>query len=121
MNLGELIDQRAALKTAKAIAQQAVDRIDDEQKELDRLIIAAMVEGDLKMAAGSTAKVVLKEEQMPTAKDWEALFRHIGSTGKFYLLQKRLAATAMREELASGEAVPGVEMAPVRSLSLTSL
>lgn len=121
MNLGELIDHRAGLKRARAEAQAIVDGIDDEAKEIERQIIALMRESNLGVAAGSIAKVVLKEDLQPNAKDWDKVYEYIRTNNAFYLLQKRLAAGPLREMHNAGQTIDGVELVPVRSISLTSL
>lgn len=121
MNLGELIDRRADLKVSKAEAQRVVDAIDDEVKEVERMILETMRASDVKMAAGSKAKAVIKEDLQPSVKDWDALHGYIKDNNAFYLLQKRVAATAFRDSLNAGDSIPGVEAVPVTSLSITSI
>lgn len=121
MNLGELIDLRADLKVRKAEAQRVVDSIDEEVKDTERIIRELMTQADLKIAAGTKAKVVLKEDLQPSVKDWTAFHAFVRENDAFYLLQKRVSATAFRDSLTAGEQIPGVEAVPVVSLSITSI
>ena len=121
MNLGELIDLRADLKVRKASIQREIDAVDDEIQDVERRIKEVMLQSDLKMASGTKAKVTLKEDLQPSVKDWAAFHEFIRTHDAFYLLQKRVAATAFRDSLAAGEVIPGVEAVPVTSLSITSV
>lgn len=120
MNLGQMIDTRADLKVKKALAQREVDALDETIKELEHGIMGAMDSAGVAMASGTKARVVIKEDAQPSVKDWDALYAYIKANDAFFLLQRRVSATAFREATKS-EPVPGIQSVTTRSLSITSI
>lgn len=121
MSLGELIDRRADLKAEKAANEAFTKQIEEEIKATERQIMAEMLQNNLVIAAGSKARVVIKEDLQPNVRDWAALHAYIKDNDAFYLLQKRVSATAFREALSAHMEIPGVEGVPVKSLSITAI
>lgn len=121
MNLGQLIDQRHDLKQEYSRAQAVVDDLEKQVKDLETQIRGAMADAGVDMAAGTKGKVTLREEKQPQVFDWDQFYAYIRDNNAFYLLQKRVTATAYRESINAGEEIPGVNAVPVKSLSFTTL
>lgn len=101
----------------RAIARRDKELI-EEWRSLEMELIIRLDEQGMLKAATSAGTASITETVLPNVVDWDALFDHIKETGDFYLLQKRPAAAAFRELLASGIDIPGIEPYTKREISL---
>jgi hypothetical protein len=69
----------------------------------------------------TVARVHITESQVPKLIDWEAFCSYIADNDAFHLIQKRPAATAIKE-LANiqGYMPPGVDLITLRDISITT-
>jgi len=69
----------------------------------------------------SVARVHISETQVARLNDWEAFCTYIKENDAFHLLQKRPAATAIKELTnIQGASPPGIELLTLRDISLTT-
>lgn len=71
--------------------------------------------------AGRVARATVVTKEEPVAEDWDATFEYIRKKKAFFLLQKRLSGTAVKEMWADGKQVPGVGHMIVKSISLNKV
>jgi hypothetical protein len=86
------------------VVQAAI--LDTTKREIDRIetaLLAAMHDSGTTIYASSNATVEVKPRRVFKAADWEALFAHMGRTGEWDLVQRRLSSTALHER---GDALP---------------
>jgi hypothetical protein len=118
MSLGQLIDQRQALRVRMSLLNKEVDDLKTEADALEAQIKSTMINQGLTVAAGETARVTLSEEVNPTVENWDELYQYIKDNNAFYLLQRRVAATAFRETLQADTVVPGVRGVTTHKLAI---
>jgi hypothetical protein len=110
--LGDLIKRRAALKKEKAEADALSSRTEKLIAELDHKLIEVMDNLGVTETGDGENKVRITERSLPQVSSpeaWEELvFPYIKEHNAFYLLQKRLSATALRELWGLGKSVPGI-------------
>jgi len=70
----------------------------------------------------TVARVTITESQVAKLMDWGAFCDYIKAHNAFHLLQKRPAATAIKElTTIEGSPPPGVELLTLRDISLTTV
>lgn len=61
------------------------------------------------------------EKGESTAQGWQQFWAYVASTGRFDLVQKRLADKAIKDMFDAGETVPGVELFKQPDVSVTKI
>lgn len=120
MNLGALIDKRQEQKRITRELQAAADASQKLVDEIETEIFAAMKAAGLEIAAGSTGKVSMRTDTVPQVTDWGKFHEYIRAHNAFYLLQRRVTATAYKEACEAGEVIPGVIPVQLQKLSFTA-
>lgn len=112
-NINELINQLADTR-------EAINELDTQKKELTRKkedleskLVVVMEDQGIDRTANDRATVSVKTEIMPSAEDWDQIYKHILKTEQFELLHRRLSAQAFRELLSLGMNVPGIKATDV--------
>ena len=67
----------------------------------------------IEKTANDRATISVKTKTMPSAEDWDQIYKHILATEQFELLHRRLSAQAFRELLSLGMTVPGIKSTDV--------
>lgn len=124
--LGQLI---AAASEQREI-KRAQDKIAKAQGELFKLIEGLIVkameaQGDDEtpclqagsMVDGTRITATITEQEVPSAESWEEIYQYIADNEAWHLLQKRLSATACREEVKFAE-VKGMSFYSEKKLAL---
>jgi len=101
-----LIEQEKALKSKKA--------------DLETQIIINLKDQGIDRVGNDACTVSIKQEIVPTVRDWDAVHEHVLDTGQFELMQKRMSATAYRELIQMGQEVPGVEATELTRMNFRS-
>lgn len=122
MNIDTLVQTlwtiREDLRGLAAQEKEFKDRYDSVKKEL----LAQLDEQGVSGIKTSVARVSITESQVPKLLDWEAFCNYIKEHDAFHLLQKRPAATAIKElSTIEGATPPGVELLTIRDISLTTV
>ncbi len=121
LKVGDLIEQAHQLREHIRAEEKELNLRKDELKQLSLDIMHKMDEVGVDRLGGRTANVSIAEQEVPTVKDWDAVYDYIKSQDAFYLLQKRMSAAAFRELLAMGQTIPGVEIYKDRKLNLRAV
>ena len=90
----------------------------EEWRSLELEMLTRLDEQGMEKASTKEGTASINETILPNVVDWDALFAHIKECDAFFLLQRRPAAAAFRELLASGEEVPGIEPYTQRTIGL---
>lgn len=119
-NINELINELADTR-------ESINSLDEKRKEfvqkkmdLESRLVAVMDDQGIERTANDRATISVKTETMPSAEDWDQIYRHILATEQFELLHRRLSAQAFREILALGQTVPGVRSTDVVRINYRS-
>ena len=105
-DLATLLEQEKELKHTKTM--------------LETQIATSLKEQGIDRVGNDQCTVSIKQEIVPTVDDWDTLHQHIIDTKQFELLQKRMSATAYRELLQMGQAVPGVTSTELTRINFRS-
>jgi hypothetical protein len=110
-----------------ADARESINSLDEKRKgfvqkkmDLESRLVAVMEDQGIDRTANDRATISVKTETMPSAEDWDQIYKHILATEQFELLHRRLSAQAFREILALGQAVPGVRSTDVVRINYRS-
>ena len=119
-NINELINKLADTR-------ESINSLDEKRKEfvqkkmdLESRLVAVMDDQGIERTANDRATISVKTETMPSAEDWDQIYRHILATEQFELLHRRLSAQAFREILALGQTVPGIRSTDVVRINYRS-
>ena len=119
-NLNTLLDELASIRGEIKSLQEQEKVLKLRQNDLDSEIIRKMEDQGLDQIANDVCTVSKKIDVVPTVEDWDVVHQHILDTKQFELLQKRMAATAWRELLQMGQAVPGVKATELTKINFRS-
>jgi len=120
----------AALRKAKKVKQLEAKRkkleaqakaIKEEEEELRFQIIDHfnnMGEG-IKSLKGTGLLVTIKEQDVPTVKNWNDLTKYVQKHKAFDLFQRRVNAKAWKDREDAGASIPGVSTYRRRTVSIT--
>ena len=121
LTLGALADQIHAKREAKRLLDAKMKEIEEEIRELEESIFAAMDAQGTTKAEGKKAGLSISSRTIANVVDWDSLWPWVAKTKSFYMIQKRVNDTTYREMLEFGKKVPGVQPFTKRSLSVRSL
>ena len=119
-NLNTLLDELASIRGEIKSLQEQEKVLKLRQNDLDSEIIRKMEDQGLDQIANDVCTVSKKINVVPTVEDWDVVHQHILDTKQFELLQKRMSATAWRELLQMGQAVPGVKATELTKINFRS-
>lgn len=119
-NLNTLLDELASIRGEIKSLQEQEKILKLRQNDLDSEIIRKMEDQGLDQIANDVCTVSKKIDVVPTVEDWDVVHQHILDTKQFELLQKRMSATAWRELLQMGQAVPGVKATELTKINFRS-
>ena len=119
-NLNTLLDELASIRGEIKSLQEQEKILKLRQNDLDSEIIRKMEDQGLDQIANDVCTVSKKIDVVPTVEDWDVVHQHILDTRQFELLQKRMSATAWRELLQMGQAVPGVKATELTKINFRS-
>ncbi len=107
----------------KAIIDELNRELGNHKEAYDQLcaeVLQGLDENGLdKASLTGFGTVSRKEEVVPSVKDWDSFYKYIAENEAWYLMQRRPAANACREQWATGEEIPGVEPFTQFKLSVT--
>lgn len=116
--LGGKIDELYALRERYREISKEVNELKELMESMEQELIADLDGMELRLGRGNKASVSVSETTVPTVNDWDALYQYVIDNEALYLFERRVAATAWRELMESGESVPGTEPFTKRKLSL---
>ena len=121
--LGKKIDELQYIRAKRMEAQKVVEGIQKEERILGDEIMLEMEQLDTFKISGQNATASLQINTVPTVKDWGKVYEWVHNNEAYHLFQRRLSATAFREELENrqGEEIPGIEAFDNKKLHLTTI
>ena len=120
--LGANIDQLSAIRENIREYEAKIKVLQEEKSKLEELVLSQLGELGLDKATGQKATVSITKAEVPTVMDWDKFHSYILRNKAFYLLERRAAVAAWREEVKSrNKPIPGVESFTKTTLNLRSL
>ena len=118
-DLGACIDKYYQLRAQRLNLEKEVKERKRTERAYMEHIVAQLRAIKMENGGGLKANASIKEVEMPTPKDWPAIWEYIKENNAFDLLQKRLSSKAVQERWDQEIVIPGIETFTKVSLSLT--
>ena len=109
MNINELIEARAEVKTSLEDVTKQTKILQAAKEDLDYQLIQRLEEQGLARTATDQASVSINTSIVPDVVDWDALYEFIFATKDITLLQRRVSSTTYKELLKLGDNAPGLQ------------
>lgn len=119
--LGDVVDLLYTTKQARLAAGKVAAEFEEREKLLKEHLIQNLPKSNASGIAGKLARATIETKKVPTTEDWEAFYKYIKKTGRFDLLQRRLAEGAVKEMWDDGKKVPGVGVFNAVTVSLNKV
>jgi len=110
---GDLCDLLLVFEAQKKTLAEDKRRLDEAMGKARFDLARIMQENDMTVFGTPRATATIETTEEYAVDDWGDLYAHIGKTGDFDLLHRRLSATAVAERVLAGAVVPGVGTRPV--------
>lgn len=133
-SIGRCADLYKEVSTLRLAMAKEVEEVETFEKKVKQHIIDNLSKSADTGAAGLRyrAQVVTKkvprikvaedaEPGQSTVAGWAAFWAYVRETGRFDLMQKRLADKAIKDMFDAGEDVPGVELFSQPDVSITKI
>jgi hypothetical protein len=108
VTLSSLIDSLSALRSQKKHVESDLKTIEERIGGIEYDIMRAMDAEGITESKSAVGKVVVSESVYPKLEQWEQFADYVLSERALYLLEKRPAVLAYREQLTLGRVVPGI-------------
>ena len=120
MNMDELLNDLAQTRQdiVKLTEQEKI--LKSKKDDLETQIVISLKDQGIDRVGNDACTVSIKQEIVPTVRDWDAVHQHVIATGQFELMQKRMSAVAFRELIQMGQDVPGVEATELTRMNFRS-
>lgn len=119
--IGATADALFTTREARLAMQKEVDALQAQETALREHIINTLPKSESTGAAGKLARVTVVTDQVPQVEDWDALYRYIGRTKSWELLNRALGKAAAKERFDAGKKIPGVKMMPIVKVSINKV
>lgn len=119
--LGGLADAAKTAEVARLAADKAAAKLKEDEVLLKTTLTALLLRNKIKAVGGSTYKVEITQDDVPTVKDWPKFYAYIVKNKAFDLLERRPGKAAIKVRWEDGKQVPGVDKFVVDKLSFTKL
>lgn len=122
-SMGACADLLFATREKRLAADRVAAELKAEEESIKQHIVDNLAKEDLTGGAGKTHRVQVVRKWKPRVDPtkWDKFYAWVSKNKRFDLLQKRLADVAVKELLAEGKKVPGVEQFHYVDVSLTKL
>ena len=120
--MNERITKLFELKRQMDQLNATLKNLKDEYEGLSGDILHGLEEAGVdKMALSGIGSVTAKKEVVASVEDWDAFYKHIAENEAWYLLQRRVAVNACREEWNMGTNLPGVKPFEQKKLTVARM
>ena len=120
MNMDELLNDLANTRQEIVTLTEQEKILKAKKDDLETQIIISLKDQGIDRVGNDACTVSIKQEIVPTVRDWDAVHQHVIATGQFELMQKRMSAVAFRELIQMGQDVPGVEATELTRMNFRS-
>lgn len=119
--MGTCVDKLYNTQQDRLRAQKVVDDLKAVESVLKQHIIENLPKSDATGIAGKVARATIKTTEIPQADDWKKFYAYVKKTGRFDLMQKRLAGGAILDMQEDGKKVPGIKNYTAKKVSLNKV
>jgi hypothetical protein len=119
VKLGPAVDLLLEVQEARRKLAKVVEGLSSSEGELKEELLRRFKKQDLDGAKGKRGQCNIKRKDMPTAKDWPAVYGYIKKHDAFDLLQRRFNEEAVNARWDADEVIPGVDKFTVIKVSVT--
>lgn len=133
-SIGRCADLYKDVQSLRLAMAKEVEAVESFEKRLKAHVIDNLSKSDDTGAAGLRYRAQVVEKIVPriavdedadtgqsTAAGWQAFWAYVAKTGRFDLVQKRLADKAIKDMWDANEEVPGVERYRSLDVSITKI
>ena len=120
MTTAGLVDDYIAARGERYAADRRVFELREREGLLESALINTLRERGDTEVVGSTGTVTLTSYIEPMVQDWDAVQRHVRTTGDFSLLHRRLVTLVVKEHWEAGETIPGIGARDVFGLRVSA-
>jgi hypothetical protein len=119
MNL-DTVEALRDLKLEISALNAQVKELEITRRELEGSLILELDDSNTTLARTEVGTVSIITAILPNVEDWVAFEEYVYENNALYLLQRRVAAPAYRDEVESKGQIPGITTFEKRTLSLTN-
>lgn len=119
--MGACADLLYSTRQRRLAVQRQVEALEAEESLLREHIIKTLPKSDASGVAGRLARVTVVTNPVPQVKDWARFYAYVKKTGRFDLMQRRVATKAIGDMLEAGDRVPGVEVFKAVTVSINKV
>jgi hypothetical protein len=119
MNL-HTVEALRDLKLEISALNAQVKELEITRRELEGSLILELDDSNTTLARTEVGTVSIITAILPNVEDWVAFEEYVYENNALYLLQRRVAAPAYRDEVESKGQIPGITTFEKRTLSLTN-
>ena len=119
MNVANVKKLQAITKELTDLNKQ-VSKLEKHKRKYQDLIIEDMTTEGSSLTRTKFGTVSISKQNVASVKDWNAFEKYIYDNNALYLLQRRPANVAYREELKTQGEIPGVETFETISVNLSN-
>ena len=119
--IGAAIDLLFTLRAQRLEAQKSVDAMEAKEGALRAHLMANFKGSDIDGAKGKVATASIMRSNQAEITDFEAFVKWAVKKKAYACLRKQVGITAVREYWDNKEVIPGLEVKPVETLSLTKV
>jgi len=116
-----LYDLRQIGSLCNTVTAPLKEVVDPAIKTTEEYLINTLEKGDASGLQGKVARVQVTTSAVPTVTDWDKLYKYIGKTKSFELLNRAVNRAAVQERWDLKKQVPGVGVFNVPKVSCTKL
>lgn len=118
-SVGTLIDRLYIMRESRKELEKEVDKMNEKEEELKRILEAELSKLGLQAAKGTLAGVSISFKETPTVFDWDKVYKYILEHDAFEILHKRLSTTAVLERFENADSIEGIKIERFQQLKLT--
>lgn len=113
----ELKKKKAIVLASKGVQELA--KIESKIKQLEEFAIENINLKETTGAIGKVSKLTIKQNEKYNAEDWDKIYAYIKKNNAFYIMNKGLKASSLKELYDQKKKVPGVGTFILKSVSVT--
>ena len=119
--LAACADLLYAAREERSQRQKAADKVAEFEGQLKEFFINTLPKSQATGVAGQVARVQINTKIVPTVENWDALYAYVKKNNAFFLLQRRLTESSVKELWEDHKQVPGVGRLQLPVVSCTLL
>lgn len=108
-------------RQARLALDKQVDELKSRETALREYLIENLPVSNATGIAGKVARATVVTKDEPQVEDWDKFYAYVHKKKAYYLLQRRISGTAIKEVWENNKVVDGVAHITVKSISLNKV